>query len=260
MIEPAPSPVPGSPVVLVTGGARRIGASIARVFHERGYRVLAHCRHSITEAESLVADLNQRIASSAAVLVADLAAPEGGQQLAESALQRFGRVDVLINNASGYFPIAFGEVNAQQWDELHGSNLRGHFFLSQALGRELRARGGAIVNIVDIHADRPRRGYSVYSIAKAGLKAMTRALAVELAPSVRVNAIAPGAILWPENLKDETAPGVAEARRRILQSIPLRRLGEPAQLAELCFFLATEASYVTGQTIRMDGGRLLGLA
>lgn len=248
-----------APVALVTGSARRIGAAIARRFHDRSYRVLLHCRNSTAEAEALATEFNARRAYSAAVLSADLASIDGGEQLARQALARFRRVDVLVNNASSYYPTTFGEVSAEQWDDLLGSNLRGHFFLGQALGEELRARRGAVVNIGDIHADRPRHGFSAYSIAKAGLKAMTRSLAVELAPSVRVNAIAPGSILWPEHLADESDPAVAGTRQEILRSIPLKRLGDPDQVADLCWFLAVEASYMTGQTVRMDGGRFLGL-
>ncbi len=254
---PAPASPSAAPVALITGGARRIGAAIARKFHDRAYRILLHCRNSTDEARALAAELNARRASSVAVLIADLASAAGGARLGQQALERFQRVDVLVNNASSYYPTSFGEVSAAQWDDLLGSNLRGHFFLSQTLGEELRARGGAVVNIGDIHADRPRRGFSAYAIAKAGLKAMTRSLAAELAPSARVNAIAPGAILWPDRLADESAPGVAGARQEILRSIPMRKLGEPGQVAALCWFLAAEASYMTGQTIRMDGGKYL---
>jgi len=245
------------PVALVTGSARRIGAAIARRFHDRSYRVLLHCRNSTDEAGALVADFNARRASSAAVLVADLASVDGGERIAREALAQFRRVDVLVNNASGYYPSSFGEVSAEQWDDLLGSNLRGHFFLSQALGEELRSRGGAIVNIGDVFANRARRGYPVYTIAKAGLHAMTRSLALELAPSVRVNTIAPGSILWPEHLADESDPEAAEARQRIMRSIPMQARGDADQIADLCWFLAVEASYMTGQTVRMDGGRFL---
>ncbi len=246
-----------APVALVTGSARRIGAAIARKFHDRSYRVLLHCRNSTDEAEALAAALNARRASSAAVLIADLASADGGERIAREALAQFRRVDVLVNNASGYYPAGFGEVSAEQWDDLLGSNLRGHFFLSQALGEALRSRGGAIVNIGDIFANRARRGYSVYTIAKAGLNAMTRSLALELAPSVRVNTIAPGSILWPEHLADESDPEAAEARQRIIRSIPMQAQGDADQVADLCWFLAVEASYMTGQTVRIDGGWFL---
>ncbi len=246
-----------APVALITGSARRIGAAIAHKFHEHGYRVLLHCRNSTDEAVALAAKFNARRKTSAGVLIADLTSAEVGESLAQQALAHFQRVDVLVNNASGYYSTTFGEVSAAAWDDLLGSNLRGHFFLSQALGEELRSRGGAIVNIGDTQADRPRRGFSAYAIAKAGLKTMTRSLAVELAPSVRVNAIAPGSILWPDFLADESAPGVAEARHDILQSIPMRKLGDPGHIVDLCWFLAIEADYMTGQTIRMDGGRSL---
>ena len=245
------------PVALITGAARRIGAAIAGDFHERGFRVLLHCRSSLDAAEQLADAFNQRRGNSAAVLPADLAAPGGGESLARLALAQFQRLDVLVNNASGYYPTPFGEVSPEQWEDLQGSNLRGHFFLSQALAGELRARGGAIVNISDVHAGRPPAAYSAYTIAKAGLNAMTRSLAVELAPQVRVNAIAPGAILWPDSLSDDAKPGVATARARILQSIPLGTTGTPEHVAVLCHFLAIEASYITGQIIHIDGGRHL---
>lgn len=248
-----------APVALITGAARRIGAAIADEFHQRGFRVLLHCRASRAEAEVRVASFNRKRPESAAVVCADLAAAGGGETLARDALAQFQRLDVLVNNASGYYPTALGEVGAAQWEDLQGSNLRGHFFLSQALAAELRARGGAIVNFSDVHTGRPPRSYSAYAIAKAGVEALTRSLAIELAPRVRVNAIAPGAILWPENLADESAPGVAAARARILRSIPLGTTGTPRQVAALCHFLAVEASYLTGQIIRLDGGRHLGM-
>ncbi len=244
-------------MALITGGALRIGAAIAREFHERGQRVLLHCRNSAAAAEALADEFNARRPASAAVLVADLTASDSGERLASHALSCFRRVDVLVNNASSYYPTALGEVGAEQWDDLLGSNLRGHYFLSQALGGELRARAGAIVNIGDIQVGRPRPGLSAYAIAKAGVHGMTRSLAVELAPQVRVNTIAPGAILWPEHLADASVPEVAAARQKILQAIPLRKMGEPEQIAKLCAFLALDASYMTGQTIRVDGGKAL---
>lgn len=254
-------------MVLVTGGARRVGAAIAAGFHAKGYRLLLHCRASLAEAEALAAECNARRPASTAVLCADLNEPESARELAGGALARFGRLDVLVNNASGYYPTVFGHVSPAQWEDLQGSNLRGHFFLSQALAEALRRRRGAIVNITDVHVRRPPPDYSAYAIAKAGLAAMTRSLAVELAPEVRVNAIAPGAILWPEppepgtlgpeTQTDESAQETTEARKRILQSIPLRTIGTPEQVAALCFFLAAEARYLTGQTIYLDGGRHL---
>jgi len=247
-----------TPVALITGAARRIGAAIADEFHHRGFRVLLHCRSSRAEAEARAAGFNRKRPESAAVLGADLATASGGGNLGRDALARFQRLDVLVNNASGYYPTTFGEVGAAQWEDLQGSNLRGHFFLSQAVAAELRSRNGAIVNISDVHTGRPPRYYSAYAIAKAGVEAMTRSLAIELAPQARVNAIAPGAILWPESLADESVPGVAAACGRILRSIPLRTTGTPEQVAALCHFLAVEANYLTGQTIRIDGGRHLG--
>jgi len=248
-----------APVVLITGAAQRIGAAIAAKFHHNGYRVIVHCRHSLETANAQVTIYNNEKADSAIVLQADLTSESEVNALASNSLNAFGRLDVLINNASSFYPTAFGSIQQSHWDDLIDSNLRAAFFLSQALAAELTARRGAIVNLVDTYADKPLAKHSVYSIAKSGLKAMTKSLALELAPAVRVNGVAPGAILWPTALADDNDPDTQERRAKVLQLIPLGRLGTVQQIADTVFFLATQANYVTGAVIRVDGGRNLNL-
>ena len=234
---------------LVTGGARRVGAAIARELHGAGASVLLHYRDSEAEASKLATELNAVRAGSAATVKADLLAPVAPKALVAAALERFARLDLLVNNASSFFPVPVGEIEASHWEELIGSNLRAPLFISQEAAPELARAQGAIVNIVDIHAERPLKGYPVYSVAKAGLAALTRSLALELAPRVRVNGVAPGAIAWPE---DGQFPD--EERRRILASTPLGRSGTPEDIAQAVHFLAC-APYVTGQIVAVDGGR-----
>jgi pteridine reductase len=235
--------------VLVTGGARRVGAAIARRLHAAGANVLLHYRDSEADAASLAAELNAAREKSAATVKAELLAPIAPKALVAAALEHFGRLDVLVNNASSFFPIAVGAIEASHWEELIGSNLRAPLFIAQEAAPQLARQQGSIVNIVDIHADRPLKGYPVYSIAKAGLAALTRSLALELAPEVRVNGVAPGAIAWPEDGQFS-----AEERARVLATTPLRRIGEPDDIAQAVHFLAC-APYVTGQIIAVDGGR-----
>jgi pteridine reductase len=236
-------------VALVTGGARRVGAAIARRLHGAGASVVLHYRDSAVDADKLAAELNAIRAKSAATVKAELLAPIAPRALVSEALLQFGRLDLLVNNASSFFPNPVGEIEASHWEELIGSNLRAPLFISQEAASHLAAQQGAIVNIVDIHAERPLKGYPVYSIAKAGLAALTRALALELAPQVRVNGVAPGAIAWPE----DGQLGPAE-RDRILATTPLARIGSPEDIAQTVHFLAC-APYVTGQIIAVDGGR-----
>jgi pteridine reductase len=236
---------------LITGGARRVGAASARRLHAAGAAVLIHYRDSEADATSLVAELNAARAKSAAKVKAELLAPIAPRALVGAALESFGRLDLLVNNASSFFPVALGDIEPSHWEELIGSNLRAPLFISQQAAPELRKTSGAIVNIVDIHADRPLKGYPVYSIAKAGLAALTRSLALELAPAVRVNAVAPGAIAWPEDGQFDPAE-----RGRILATTPLARMGSPEDIAQAVHFLAC-ASYVTGEIIAVDGGRSL---
>ena len=234
---------------LVTGGARRAGAAIARRLHAAGARVLVHYRDSDADANALVGEMNAARAGSAAAVKADLLAPVAPKALVGAALSAFGRLDLLVNNASSFYPVPVGKIEAAHWEELVGSNLRAPLFLAQEAAPELSKNGGAIVNIVDIHAERPLKGYPVYSIAKAGLAALTRSLALELAPRVRVNGVAPGAIAWPEDGQFENAE-----RARIVASTPLARTGTFEDIAQAVHFLAT-APFVTGQILAVDGGR-----
>lgn len=234
---------------LITGGAKRLGAAIARRLHAAGASVLIHYRDSEAEAAKLEAELNALRPRSAAKVKAELLAPIAPRALVSAALDAFGRLDLLVNNASSFFPVALGEIEPSHWEELVGSNVRAPLFISQQAAPELAKREGAIVNVVDIHADRPLKGYAVYSIAKAGLAALTRSLALELAPRVRVNGVSPGAIAWPDDGQFDPAE-----RSRILATTPLGRVGSPDDVAQAVHFLAT-APYVTGQIIAIDGGR-----
>jgi pteridine reductase len=236
-------------VALVTGGARRVGAAIVRRLHAAGAAVLIHYRDSDADAAKLAAELNGVRSKSASTVKAELLAPIAPRALVSAALDSFGRLDVLVNNASSFFPVAMGAVEASHWEELVGSNLRAPLFIAQEAARELAKNEGCIVNIVDIHAERPLKGYPVYSIAKGGLAALTRSLALELAPKVRVNGVSPGAIAWPEDGQFDPAE-----RERVIATTPLGRTGAPEDIAQAVHFLAC-ASYVTGQIIAVDGGR-----
>ncbi|QDX81926.1 pteridine reductase [Denitratisoma sp. DHT3] len=240
-----------APVVLVTGAARRVGAEIARLLHAAGARLVLHYRRSAPEAEALAATLNRSRSNSAATVQADLCDSAALERTVAVALERFGRLDGLVNNASSFFRTPLGSIDQAAWQELVGSNFQGPLFLAQAAAPHLRASGGAIVNITDVHAERPLRGYPVYSAAKAGLLGLTRALAIELAPRVRVNAVAPGAVDWPEN--DQDFP--PEERQAIIAHTLLQRIGTPMDIARTVRFLLFDAPYITGQVINVDGGR-----
>ena len=236
-------------VALVTGGAKRVGEAIVRRLHAAGARVALHYRESEADAARLEAELSALRPGSAARVRRDLLEPNAAEALVAAAVERFGRLDLVVNNASIFYPGGIGRIEPRHWDELVGSNLRAPLFVSQAAAPHLKQARGAIVNITDIHAERPLKGFPVYSVAKAGLAALTRSLALELAPEVRVNAVAPGAIAWPEEGKFDHAE-----RERIVATTPLRRIGSPDDIAQAVHFLAT-ALFVTGQTVAVDGGR-----
>jgi pteridine reductase len=237
--------------VLVTGAARRIGASIARALHAAGANVVLHCHRSRTEAEGLRDELNALRVGSCAVVQADLLDLAGLPALVEQSVQAFGRLDALVNNASSFYPTPFGGIGEGEWDDLVGSNLRAPLFLSQAAAPWLREARGAIVNLVDIHAERPLKDFVVYSVAKAGLAGLTRALALELGPEVRVNGVAPGAIVWPDG-DQHFAPA---EKGRITEQTPLKRIGSPEDVAGAVKYLLFDAPFVTGQILAVDGGR-----
>ena len=239
------------PVALVTGAAKRVGAVIARQLHADGYDVVLHYRSSGADMQALVDALEAQRAGSTLAVQADLAAFDRLPELVAQAVGRFGRLDALVNNASAFFPTPIGTATPAQFDTLFAAKVRAPFFLTQAAAPHLRATRGAIVNLADIYADRPLRAHALYGMSKAALVHMTRALALELAPDIRVNAIAPGAILWPEDGKDDAA------KQALLARTPLGRTGTPEEIAEAVRWLLRDAAYTTGQVLRLDGGRML---
>lgn len=239
-----------APLILVTGAARRVGAEIARQLHAAGARVALHYRRSADEAETLAAAFNRQRPDSAFTVGGDLARFGAAEDIAAQVLARSAQVDGLVNNASSFFATPLGKIDRAAWDELMGSNLMGPLFLSQALAPALQASAGAIVNIVDIHAERPLQRYPLYSAAKAGLGALTRALAIELAPRVRVNGVSPGPIDWPEDEQFSAAE-----RAQIIEHTLLKRVGSADDIARTVRFLMFDAPYITGQIIAVDGGR-----
>ena len=242
-----------APVVLITGAAKRIGRSIARHLHAKGFSVVIHHRNSATEAESLQQELEQIRPNSTLVLQAELSEFDRLPEMIAKTIGRFGRLDALVNNASSFFPTPIGTTQGSDWQKLFTSNAWAPFFLSQAAAPHLKASKGCIVNIVDIYAERPLKDHTVYCMAKAALAMMTQSLAKELAPSIRVNGIAPGAILWPETGKADTDKNV------MLANTPLLRAGSADETAEAVRWLIQDASYCSGQIIRIDGGRHLNI-
>jgi pteridine reductase len=236
-------------VLLITGGARRVGAEIVRALHAAGARVLLHYRSSQAAANALADELNGARRGSVAIHGANLLEDTAPQALVAAALRAFGRVDILINNASSFYPTPVGEITIAQWDDLVGSNLKAPLFLSQAAAPSLRANHGLIVNMLDIHGLRPLHAHPVYSAAKAGLAMLTRSLARDLGPEIRVNGIAPGPVLWPDNDLDDSL------KREIIAKTALKRHGTPRDVARTALFLAKDAPYITGQIIAVDGGR-----
>ncbi|MBT5227084.1 MAG: pteridine reductase [Proteobacteria bacterium] len=238
-----------SKVALITGGARRIGAAIARTLHAEGMNLIIHYRNSGGNAKTLADELNQHRSGSVALAKADLEKTEDCSRLAQQAIDTFGRIHALINNASAFFPTPLGEISQKHWETLLGVNLKAPFFLSQACAEALTSTQGAIINLTDIYAKRPLPKHLVYSVSKAGLVALTHSLAQELGPDVRVNAIAPGAILWPESGDTQ------ENQEEIIRRTPLGRLGDPGDIAGTVLFLLRDAPFITGQVINVDGGR-----
>lgn len=235
--------------ILITGAARRVGAEVARTLHGAGANIAIHYRGSATDATALADELNAQRAGSAILLQADLLDTARLPSLVEDTVKAFGRLDVLVNNASTFYPTPVGTITEAQWDDLLGTNLKAPLFLSQAAAPALAASEGLILNIVDIHGLRPLKGFPVYSPAKAGLVMLTHALARELAPQVRVNAIAPGPVLFPED-------GLTEERKSdIIERTLLKRRGSPRDIAKAALFFASDAPYVTGQVLAVDGGR-----
>jgi pteridine reductase len=240
-------------VALVTGGGRRVGAAIVRALHAAGAHCMIHCHRSAAEAQALAAELNAKRAGSAATTSLDLLQSARLGELVTATQQSFGRLDVLVNNASTFYPTPMGEITEAQWDDLLGSNLKAPLFLSQAAAHALRLTQGLIINIVDIHGMRPLRRYPVYGVAKAGLIMLTHSLARELGPHVRVNGIAPGPVMWPEDGGSDP-----QLQKKIIERTLLKRSGSAEDIARSAVFFATEAPFVTGQILAVDGGRSVG--
>ena len=235
-------------VVLITGAARRIGAVTARLFHKAGYLVVIHYNRSAAAADKLCEQLNAKRDNSCLLVQTDLN-NMGGLDSIIQLIESLGRLDVLINNASSFYPTPLHDCDDEQWNDLINSNLKGPFFLSQKLAPMLVKAQGAIVNISDMHARQALSNHPIYTIAKAGNIAMTKSLALDLAPDVRVNSVAPGAILWPEHEEDDV-----DKQDSVLSKVPMGRLGTESDIAQTAFFLAVNATYMTGQTIAVDGG------
>ncbi|MEJ1959951.1 MAG: pteridine reductase [Nitrosomonadales bacterium] len=242
-------------VVLVTGGAKRVGAAICRRLHAAGANIALHYRFSAQEALELTAELQEVRPDSVFAVQADLLDPQALFNLVNETIRHFGRLHALVSNASSFFATPLDTIDEHQWNDLIGTNLKAPLLLAKAAASELRRNHGAIVNIVDIHADRPMHGHLLYSVAKAGLLGLTRALAQELAPHVRVNGVSPGVIVWPELEEWDN-----EIRRKqIVDHTLLKREGQPDDIARIVQFLLTDAPYITGQIIAVDGGRSINL-
>ena len=249
---PAPSKVLAGKTALVTGAARRVGATIARVLHGAGANVMIHYKSSVEDAQRLAAELNAARAGSANLAECDLLDVTQHAGLVAATLQACGALDILVNNASTFYPTPVGDIAEIDWDDLVGTNLKAPLFLAQAAAAALHERGGLIINLADIHGMRPLRRYPVYSVAKAGVIMLTLSLARELGPHVRVNAVAPGPVMWPEDGMDPALQSKITARTA------LKRSGSAVDVARACLFFASEAPYVTGQVLAVDGGRSIG--
>ncbi|WP_397471740.1 pteridine reductase [Rheinheimera sp.] len=242
------------PVALITGSAKRLGRQMIQTLHSQGYRVIIHCNQSRADADELAQSLNRQRRHSAAVVQADLLNEAYWPELVQQVLACFNRLDVLVNNASSFYATPVAKASLDDWQDLFGSNVKAPYFLSRALVPELSQRQGAIVNMVDIHAQQPLAQHSIYCMAKAALLMMTKSLARELAPTIRVNAIAPGAILWPP---EQSVMLKEQEKAAILAQIPMQQLGTPEDIAQTLLFLL-QSPYITGQVIAVDGGRSLG--
>ncbi len=241
--------------VLITGGAKRVGAAICRELHAHGANLMIHYNTSTADARALQAELNLQRANSVAIIQGDLLNVAIMQNLVAETVNQFGRLDVLINNASSYYSTEIGQITEENWHDLVGSNLKAPMFLAQAAAMELRKNHGCIVNITDMHIERPKKGYVVYSVAKAGLVTLTKSLAHELSPEVRVNAVAPGPVQWPEN-----NPQFDEVyRQRVINQTLLKKIGNPQDIAKAVKFLVADAPFITGHVLAVDGGRSLNL-
>ncbi len=238
-------------VILITGAAHRIGATTAKTLHAAGYSIVLHYRSSSSGAEALADELNRLRENSAALVQGDLHQTDQLAQLIEEAHAIWGRLDGLVNNASTFYPTPVEEITEAHWDDLIGTNLKAPLFLTKAAAPYLKESKGAVISIVDIHAERPLREHPIYSIAKAGLAMMTKSMAAELGPEVRVNGVAPGAILWPENDMDDAT------KERILDRTFLKKRGEAQNIADAVLFLLRDAHYTTGHILTVDGGRSL---
>ena len=238
-------------VALVTGASHRIGAEIVRSLHAEGMNIILHYRRSRDAAQKMQQELNEQRGESVILIQADLSETAKISEMVREAVKGWGRIDAIVNNASSFYPTPVGDIDENVWDDLIGSNLKAPLFLSQAAAPYLKQQHGSIVNIVDIHADRPLKNHTVYCVAKAGLVMMTKSLARELGPEVRVNAVAPGAILWPENDIDDVT------KKRIVSGTVLKRQGSPDDIATAVKFLIKDANYMTGQVLNIDGGRTL---
>ena len=236
-------------VILITGGSKRIGAATARYLHQQGAKLIIHYNSSSTEAESLQSELNQVSENSVRLIQGDLSDTSRIKQTVRQAVMESGRLDGLINNASTFFPTPIASTTEDQWQHILDTNLKAPFFLAQTCAPYLKKQGGAIINITDIYADRPLLDHSVYCASKAALVSITKSLALELGPEIRVNAIAPGAILWPESGSDEIS------QQRMISKTPLKRVGEADDIAKTVLFLLSDSNYITGQVINVDGGR-----
>ena len=242
-------------VILITGGAKRVGATMCRELHRQGAKLMIHYNNSMSEARALQAELNLLRANSVAIIQGDLLNLNVLPTLVNETVHQFGKLDVLINNASTYYPTDLGQINEENWQDLIGSNLKAPVFLAQAAASELRKNAGCIINITDMHIERPKKGYIVYSVAKAGLVTLTKSLAHELSPEVRVNAVAPGPVQWPES-----NPQFDEVyRQRVINQTLLKRMGEAEDVAKAVKFLIYDAPFITGHILAVDGGRSINL-